>query len=465
VEPDTSATAVLTLATVLNLTAATACESPDQTAGDRDDDQPAPSTETPGVEWAQPIEVARGDAQKGEWRMNDSRFHYVDDPTVDLVEGGPVGVAWVNNERQNVYFQTYEEGEPQLDSPVDVSRSPDTFSWLPRIAMTGPPGDHVYILWQEIVFSGGSHGGEAFFARSTDGGETFEQPTNLSNTKRGVGKGRLTSDIWHNGSLDLAVGDAGEVYVAWTSYQGPLQFRRSTDGGDSFEAPIHVAGSGKTPARAPTMAVGPDETIYLAWTVGEDGAADLRIAVSEDGGESFGEPTTILESDGHADGPKLGVGPEGTLHLVYGESAGGMFEQYDIRYARSPNPSQKGVTFDDSTRISQPHGEGLESSNFPSMALDGDGDIFVVWNRYPDHERPSVGLGFSASFDGGDSFVSPSIVPGSTDPELGFNGSLQGMLMRKLAVDDSGRTAVVHSRFHPGEASRVRLHLGEADPP
>jgi hypothetical protein len=462
--PTIRASSIILAATV-TVAVVSACESPDQTTDDPNGGNHSANTETPGVDWSDSSELARGDAEKGKWRMNESRFHYVDDPTVDLVDDGPTGVAWVNNKHQNVYYQTYEDGEPLLDEPTDVSQSSDVFSWLPRIARGGPGGEHVYVLWQEIVFSGGSHGGEAFFAKSTDGGKTFEQPKNLSNTRRGVGKGRLTSEIWHNGSLDLALGGDGEVYVAWTSYQGPLKFRRSTDGGQSFEAPIHVAGDGETPARAPTLAAGPDETIYLGWTVGEDEAADLRVAVSEDAGKSFGKPTTILESDGHADGPKLGVGPDGTLHLVYGESPGGMFEQYDVRYARSPNPSEDGVTFGDSTRISQPHGEGLESANFPSMDLDGNGNIFVIWNRYPDHEKPSVGLGFSASFDGGDSFVPPSIVPGSTDPDLGFNGSLQGMLMRKLAVDDRGRIAVSHSRFRPGEASRIRLHRGRADEP
>jgi hypothetical protein len=46
------------------------------------------------------------------------------------------------------------------------------------------------------------------------------------------------------------------------------------------------------------------------------------------------------------------------------------------------------------------------------------------------------------------------------DPRLGFNGSLQGLLMRKLAVNSKGEIAVVNSRYNPGEASRVRLFRG-----
>jgi hypothetical protein len=101
---------------------------------------------------------------------------------------------------------------------------------------------HVYVLWQEIVFSGGTHGGEIFFARSTNGGKTFSDAINLSNTIAGDGKGRITSRYWHNGSLDLAMGPQGDLYAAWTEYEGNLWFSRSTDQGDSFSDPLRIAG-------------------------------------------------------------------------------------------------------------------------------------------------------------------------------------------------------------------------------
>jgi len=51
-------------------------------------------------------------------------------------------------------------------------------------------------------------------------------------------------------------------------------------------------------------------------------------------------------------------------------------------------------------------------------------------------------------------------VPGTDDPALGFNGSLQGLLMQKIAVDDSGTVVVANSLFKEHEASRVRLIPG-----
>jgi hypothetical protein len=56
----------------------------------------------------------------------------------------------------------------------------------------------------------------------------------------------------------------------------------------------------------------------------------------------------------------------------------------------------------------------------------------------------------------------PSVVPGTVNPELGFNGSRQGLLMRKLAVNESGAVAVVNSTFKRNETSHVWLFRGQA---
>ena len=88
----------------------------------------APVTDTaddsPPVTWAEPVEVAAGDAHRGPWRMNDSEFHFVDDPTVAIDNDGGVAVAWANQREQDIYFQRYSPaGEPVLAEPVNISRS------------------------------------------------------------------------------------------------------------------------------------------------------------------------------------------------------------------------------------------------------------------------------------------------------------------------------------------------------
>jgi hypothetical protein len=393
--------------------------------------------------------------------MNESQFLYVDDPTLAINEEEVVAVAWADQSRKDIFLQIYEpDGQRRFEAPVNVSRSPHIFSWLPRMHITSGDASEVSILWQEIVFSGGSHGGEVFFARSTDGGRTFSDPMNLSKSIAGDGKGRLTPRYWHNGSLDLAVGPQGDLYAAWTEYEGTLWVSRSTDRGDTFSEPLRIAGGGDAkPTRGPSLAVDAEGAVHLAWTVGEDPAADIRIAKSVDRARSFGEPRVVFETDGHADAPSIAVDGKGTLHLAYAESPAGPFKRYHIRYTRS---NDGGATFEKPREISSPQIEPFESASFPTLDLDGEGDPYVVWELSPSWEHRPQGLGFARSNNGGRTFESPSVVPGTADPTLGFNGSLQGLLMDKLAVNESGAVAVVNSTFQRNEASHVWLIRGQA---
>ncbi|MDI5933757.1 sialidase family protein [Halomonas kalidii] len=418
--------------------------------------EPGESTE---IVWHAALEVATGEAHRGAWRMNASDFRYVDDASVALHEDGMAAVVWADQAQQEVFLQRYDrDGEPQLDAPTNISRSADTFSWLPRVAMAAHTPDSVYVLWQEIIFSGGTHGGEILFARSQDGGATFSTPINLSNTQHGAGKGRLTTRRWDNGSLDLTEGPDGEVWVAWTEYEGRLRISRSSDGGRTFSAPKHIAGGGDLPARAPSLAVDVDGRVHLAWTVGEDPAADIRYTVSDSRGESFETPRTVDATGGHADAPKLAVDGDGIVHLVYAESPDGPWQRAHIRYTRA----RAGERFRAPEDISSVHAERFASVGFPSLAVSG-ANLYVLWELFPRPGHRPRGLGMTRSTDGGEHFAAPEIVPHSGASDPGFNGSLQGMLMRKLAVSDAGDIAVVNSTFQPGERSLVRLIRGHLE--
>jgi len=415
--------------------------------------------EGPGLDWRAPVSVDTGGGHRGSWRMNDSDYRFVDDPTVALLPGGEAALAWVDHTRQDVLFQRFgPDGAPRFDAPVDVSASPEIFSWLPRLAVApASGGETVYALWQEIVFSGGSHGGEIFFARSTDGGASFGEPINLSRTEAGAGKGRLTRRYWHNGSLDLAVAPDGTVYAAWTEYEGPLRLARSTDSGRSFSEPLRVAGGPDAlPARGPTLAAGADGVVHLAWTVGEDAAADIRYAASDDGGRTFADPRRIGASEAHADAPKLALDAEGALHLAYADSPDGPLERYIVRYTRRA-PDAEG--FAPVRTISSPLPEGYEGASFPHLAAAGGGRLYVAFElfRASARERPAA-LAVTCSADGGQSFAAPAVVAGTAEP--GVNGSQQGLLMRKLAAGPGGTVAVVNSKFREGDSSRVRLYRG-----
>ncbi|MEN3277191.1 MAG: hypothetical protein V7631_2981 [Massilia sp.] len=418
-----------------------------------------PAAPAAGMAWEPATGIAAGRGEKGPWQQNDSRYDYVDDATVAFAGGG-LAVAWVDQKRKDVLFQRIGPGgRPDGNTrgkPVNVSRSPATFSWQPRIAGTATRPGRIYLLWQEIIFSGGSHGGDILFAASGDGGARFSAPINLSRSRGGDGKGRLTGEIWSNGSHDLAVAADGSVLAAWTEYHGALWLARSQDGGASFTAPLRVAGDDARPARAPSLAAGPDGKVYLAWTVGEDPKADIHVAQSDDGGASFGPARRIGAGPGHADAPRLAVDGEGVLHLVFAEAPAGQDGPSRIRYARSPGGA---AGFGPARTISASMHGGAGAA-YPALATDGRKGLAVIWEVLPAGAARPRALHIVTSSDGGESFSAPAPVPGSAAEPGASNGSHQGLLGKKLALDAAGRVAIVNSSMLPGERSRIWLIRG-----
>ncbi|HEX5063877.1 MAG TPA: sialidase family protein [Kofleriaceae bacterium] len=404
------------------------------------------------IEWSPPIEIAHGGGQKGPWKQNDSVFNYIDDPTVALDAHGGGYIAWVDNDAKEVLVQRFEPSGWRRRA-VNVSRTPTVFSWLPRLVISPRDPKRVFVLWQEMVFSGGSHGGEIYFARSVDGGRTFETPINVSQSPNGDGNARIEPDHLLNGSLDLIADTGGTLYAAWSDYEGTLWFSRSADDGSHFTPPLPIVINRTRPACAPALATG-GGVIYLAWTIGEDPRADIHLATSSDGGETFTPAIVVSRTAGYSGAPKIAVDVRGTLHLVHSESRDGPFGRSHIRYMRSVD---HGRTFEAPREISAPPPHDATSAAFPSLALDGE-RVIVTWELYPALEHPR-GLALAFSADGGVTFARPTMIPGSRDSGGGDNGSLQGRLMRKLAVGDNG-LAVVNSAMLGDVRSRVWLIRG-----
>lgn len=127
-------------------------------------------------------------------------------------------------------------------------------------------------------------------ARSTDGGRTFEP---------GVVVAR---DVCPCCRTSLAVAPDGAVLVAWRRvFDGDVRdivVARSTDGGRTFSAPARVHDDGWVipgcPHAGPSLAVDRDGRVHAAWYTGSQERQGVHVAVSADGGTTFGEPRPLL---------------------------------------------------------------------------------------------------------------------------------------------------------------------------
>ena len=156
----------------------------------------------------------------------------------------------------------------------------------------------------------------------------------------------------------------------------------------------------------------------------------------------------------------LALDGDGTVHLAYAGSLRRPGGPYHIRYTRRPPGSDE---FKRPRPIAAPS-DDIASVAFPHLVIDGDNGVCLAWEQFRDARGRSRGLGCTMSTDGGETFASAITVPGTDDEALGFSGSQQGLLIRKLAVSDAGVIALVNSTFKQGETtSHVWLVRGQAD--
>lgn len=266
--------------------------------------------------------------------------------------GDPVVAAGPNGE---FYFSTLATNSLGY-STVGVARSDDGGrSWLPLVnasttavnsidfqdkpwlavdATTSPFRGHVYVSW--TVIQGPQNvppNGQSFiaFSRSTDGGRTWSPPRPLSRRDRTFLVGFST----------LAVGPAGEVYVAWFDAHSPgpaFVVAKSTDGGASFSRTVVTLRSpritrsllngtfdvGLQPSLAVDTSGGPHRgTVYLAVHLAPEesdrGALDVYLLRSTDGGTTWSPPLRVNDDATPTDQwqPSVAVAPDGTVGVAW----------------------------------------------------------------------------------------------------------------------------------------------------
>ncbi len=234
-----------------------------------------------------------------------------------------------------------------------------------------------------------------------------------------------------------------------------IMFARSTDGGRSFEPVIRISDAGgicvdgDDAVEGAVPCVGIDGAVYVIWA----GPRGIEMDVSHDGGQTFGTDRVIAQMHGGWDHRVEGVGrangmPVSAVDLSQGPFRGSIYVNFvderngdtDVFLIASRD---SGATWSDPVRVNgDPLGNGRDQF-FSWMAIDpADGSINIAYYDRGQTDGVRTGVTLARSQDGGRSFAhwAVPIEPFAPNPDV-FFGDYLGIDAR------GGRVAIAFMHF------------------
>ena len=282
----------------------------------------------------------------------------------------------------------------------------------PRIAVSG---NNVYVVWEESIQSGNN---KIMFAKSTDRGDTFSKPVNL------------TSGVMTDSETPSIAAFRNNVYIVWTdSSPGNFDifFVKSTNGGTSFTKPMNLSNDPGI-SYQPRMATdGNNDGVYVLWTDNSPGNYNILFTKSIDGGNTFSTPL-ILTNDvkGVSNFPNIAISHNNNVYVVWSHKNNTDFDPsntnnqtqtYDIFLTKSID---RGNTFSKPINLSN----DPSNSQNPVVAISGNNNVYVVWT---DNSIGTYETFLTKSIDRGNTFSKVTVVSSnvarSTSPSVSSYGS------------------------------------------
>lgn len=263
---------------------------------------------------------------------------------------------------------------PGFTNAVNISQiSAD--SELPHVLVSG---DGIFTIWTQSSLGRS----DVFFAKSTDGGNTFGSPVNLSGATNG------------QSSYPQFVENNNHIYVIWQSSlsgASSIMMTKSLDGGTGFAKPVQISDASQLSA-FPQIAFSGNH-VYSSWIEkSADNSTNIIFTKSDDQGNSFGMPLHVTHNIGNSGIPKLSADGN-QVYLVWEDNSKG---DYDVFLSKS---GDSGASFHVPVDISTTTGQ----SGTPEVVVSGN-NLYAVWM---DNTSGNYDIFFTKSTDGGNTFAKP----------------------------------------------------------
>lgn len=230
-------------------------------------------------------------------------------------------------------------------------------------------------------------------------------------------------------TTSLSFADDGTLHLAFVTLAGPgnvptgAWLTTSSNGGRTFGAAKQVLNEEKFMVRVAVDSSASPPRVYLTWVepagtglLQMSRPSPVKVAVSTDGGSTFGEPVTASDPDRERTGaPVPSVGRNGALHLLYVDYEKDVFDYenqpgtYDGTFTLLlATSTDGGKTFSQTVvddDVVPPEPFLVFTPQFPSLAVDTQSDsMYATWSDGRAGEAAAL---LSASRDGGRTWESP----------------------------------------------------------
>ncbi|MGI9516298.1 MAG: peptidylprolyl isomerase [Pirellulaceae bacterium] len=249
-----------------------------------------------------------------------------------------------------------------------------------------------------------------------------------------------------------------------------IMFARSGDGGESFDPVIRISDQGgdcvddDNTVEGAVPCTSPDGTIYVVWA----GPRGMEFDMSTDGGTTFGEDRVIMDMPGgwssevdgvsrHNGMPVTGVdhspGPhQGSIYVNW------IDERNDDKDVFLMASRDGGETWSDAIRVNDDPEENGRDQFFTWMAVDpADGSINIAFYDRRDTEGTNARLTLARSVDGGAAFTNIPV----DFPE--FDCSAEGEFFGDYIGIDAQRGRVAIAFMNMDEAGKIGLDTAVFD--